>query len=134
MSKGFVVGTRPERALIPARPGERSTFRPPDFRDFIRTPVRISSQADGRRKGLLLNSSVYIWLWIGLCYRIANTLGQGFAEKVDENALAFEFRRAKIVFVQQQSIEVFYEGENVGHDKADLIVEGRVIVQVKAIQ
>ena len=61
---------------------------------------------------------------IGLCYRIANTLGHGFAEKVYENALAFEFRRAKIVFVQQQSIEVFYEGEKVGHYKADLIVEG----------
>ena len=71
---------------------------------------------------------------IGLCYRIANTLGHGFAEKVYENALAFEFRRAKIVFVQQQSIEVFYEGEKVGHYKADLIVEGRVIVEVKAIQ
>ena len=33
---------------------------------------------------------------IGLCYRIANTLGHGFAEKVYENALAFEFRRAKV--------------------------------------
>ena len=35
---------------------------------------------------------------------------------------------------QQQSVEVFYEGEKVGHYKADLIVEGRVIVEVKAIQ
>ena len=71
---------------------------------------------------------------IGLCYRIANTLGHGFVEKVYENALAFELRRAKIAFVQQQSIEVFYEGEKVGHYKADLIIEGRVIVEVKAIQ
>ena len=71
---------------------------------------------------------------IGLCYRIANTLGHGFAEKVYENALAFELRRAKVAFVQQQSVEVFYEGEKVGHYKADLIVEGRVIVEVKAIQ
>lgn len=51
---------------------------------------------------------------IGMCYRIANTLGHGFVEKVYENALAFELRRAKITFVQQQSVEVFYEGENVG--------------------
>ena len=71
---------------------------------------------------------------IGLCYRIANTLGHGFVEKVYENALAFELRRAKIAFVQQQSIEVFYEEEKVGHFKADIIVEGRVIVEVKAIQ
>ena len=71
---------------------------------------------------------------IGLCYRVANTLGHGFAEKVYENALAFELRRAKIAFVQQQSVEVFCEGEKVGHYKADLIVEGRVFVEVKAIQ
>jgi GxxExxY protein len=71
---------------------------------------------------------------IGLCYRIANTLGHGFVEKVYENALAFELRRAKIAFVQQQSIEVFYEEDKVGHFKADIIVEGRVIVEVKAIQ
>lgn len=71
---------------------------------------------------------------IGLCYRIANTLGHGFVEKVYENALAFEFRRAKIPFAQQQAIEVFYEGEKVGQYKADLIVEGQVIVEVKAIQ
>lgn len=71
---------------------------------------------------------------IGLCYRIANTLGHGFVEKVYENALAFELRRATVAFAQQQSIEVFYEGEKVGQYKADLIVEGRVIVEVKAIQ
>jgi GxxExxY protein len=71
---------------------------------------------------------------IGLCYRIANTLGHGFVEKVYENALAFELRRAKIPFVQQQLIDVFYEGQRVGRYKADLVVEGRVIVEVKAIQ
>lgn len=71
---------------------------------------------------------------IGFCYRIANTLGHGFIEKVYENALAFEFRKAKLAFAQQQKVEVFYEGERVGHYKADLIVEGQVIVEVKAIQ
>jgi len=70
---------------------------------------------------------------IGFSYRIANTLGHGFVEKVYENALAFAFRKAKIAFAQQQTAEVLYQGERVGHDKADLIVEGRVIVEVKAI-
>jgi GxxExxY protein len=55
-------------------------------------------------------------------------------EKVYENALAFELHKAKVPFVQQQSVEVFYEGEKVGQYKADLIVEGRVIVEAKAIQ
>ena len=61
---------------------------------------------------------------IGFCYRIATTLGHGFVEKVYENALAFEFRKAKLAFAQQQTVEVFYEGERVGHYKADLMVEG----------
>jgi GxxExxY protein len=71
---------------------------------------------------------------IGLSYRVANTLGHGFVEKVYENALAFELRRAKVPFVQQKVVEVFYEGANVGRYKADLIVEDRVIVEIKAIQ
>ncbi len=71
---------------------------------------------------------------IGCCYRIADTLGHGFMEKVYENALAFELRKGKIPFAQQQSIEVFCEGEKVGKFIADLVVEGRVIVEVKAVQ
>jgi GxxExxY protein len=39
-----------------------------------------------------------------------------------------------VPFVQQQTIEVFYRGAKVGHYQADLIVEGRVIVEVKAVQ
>ena len=58
---------------------------------------------------------------IGLCDRIANTLGHGFAEKVYENALAFELRRAKVAFVQQQSIE-------------QCSICCKSIVEVKAIQ
>ena len=59
----------------------------------------------------------------GWGYHFANTLGHGLLEKVYENALAFELRRARIAFVQQQSVEVFHEGAKVGHDKADLSVE-----------
>jgi GxxExxY protein len=69
-------------------------------------------------------------LIIGCCFKVANELGPGFLE----NALAFEFRDAKVPFVQQQTIEVFYRGAKVGHYQADLIVEGRVIVEVKAVQ
>ncbi|BDU73617.1 GxxExxY protein [Mesoterricola silvestris] len=71
---------------------------------------------------------------IGLSYRVANILGHGFVEKVYENALAFELRRAKVTFAQQKVLDVFYEGARVGRYKADLVVEGRVIVEVKAIQ
>jgi len=83
-------------------------------------------------------------LIIGCCFRVANELGPGFLEKVYENALAHELRKAKANVVQQQGIEVFYDGVIVGNYEADLLVsldfggrtaspkEGRVLVEVKA--
>ena len=73
-------------------------------------------------------------LIIGCCFKVANELGNGFVEKVYENALARELRKAKAKVVQQQGLEVFYDGVNVGNYEADLIVEGRVIVEVKAVR
>ena len=69
-------------------------------------------------------------LIIGCCFRVANELGPGFLEKVYENALAHELRKAKVV--QQQGIEVFYDGVKVGNYEADLLVDGHVLVEVKA--
>ena len=53
-------------------------------------------------------------LIIGCCFRVANEMGPGFLEKVYENALAHELRKAKVKVVQQQGIEVFYDGVNAG--------------------
>lgn len=46
-------------------------------------------------------------LIIGCCFWVANELGPGFLEKVYENALAHELRKAKVKVVQQQGIEVW---------------------------
>ncbi|NTV74493.1 MAG: GxxExxY protein, partial [Holophaga sp.] len=48
-----------------------------------------------------------------------NELGNGFIEKVYENALAHELRKAKVKVVQQQGIEVFYDGVNVWNYEAE---------------
>ena len=69
---------------------------------------------------------------IGCAFAVANALGPGFLEKVYENALAHELRKAGLVVTQQQDIEVHYDGVLVGRFSADLIVEGAVIVEVKA--
>jgi len=73
-------------------------------------------------------------LIIGCCFKVANELGNGFIEKVYENALAHDLRKANVKVVQQQGIEVFYDGVNVGNYEADIIVEGRVIAEVKAVR
>jgi GxxExxY protein len=67
-------------------------------------------------------------------HRVANTLGSGFLEKVYENALAHELRKARLVVSQQSVITVLYDGVIVGDYMADLLVEGSVIVELKAVR
>jgi len=70
---------------------------------------------------------------IGAAYRAHNALGSGFLEKVYENALAVELRRSGLPVCQQHPVEVFYEGERVGEFVADMLVDDRVIVEIKAV-
>ncbi len=69
---------------------------------------------------------------LGASFRVHNTLGVGFLEKVYENALAHELRKEKIVVEQQKVIQVRYDGIVVGDYQADLVVDGRVLVECKA--
>ncbi len=69
---------------------------------------------------------------IGCVYRVSNALGSGFLEKVYENALVIELRRAGLHLVQQHPIRVFYDDLLVGEFTVDLLVEEHVIVELKA--
>jgi GxxExxY protein len=70
---------------------------------------------------------------IGCAFRVANALGHGFVEKVYENALAHEMRKCGLGAVQQRRIVVFYDDVIVGEFTADLLVEDRVIVELKVV-
>ena len=70
---------------------------------------------------------------IGGAYAVYNTLGFGFLEKVYENALAIKLRQNGLAVVQQAPITVYFENEIVGEYFADLFVENKVIVELKAI-
>jgi len=67
---------------------------------------------------------------IACIYRVSNTLGSGFLEKVYENALAIELRQNGLKTEQQHPIRVFYNSEPVGDFAADLLVEDCVIVEL----
>jgi len=69
---------------------------------------------------------------IGCAYRVANELGPGFLEKVYENALAHELRKAELRVTQQHNITVHYDGLTVGEYVADLLVEERILIELKA--
>lgn len=71
---------------------------------------------------------------IGSAYKVHNALGPGFIEKVYENSLRIELEKQRLNVKQQEPIDVRYEGQVVGSFYADLWVEGRVIVELKAIQ
>ena len=63
---------------------------------------------------------------IGCAYKVHNTLGSGFLEKVYENALRIELEKQGLRVRQQQPISVVYEGQIVGEYYADLWVDERV--------
>jgi GxxExxY protein len=71
---------------------------------------------------------------IGCAYAVHNALGPGFLEKVYENALRLELDEAGLAVEQQQPVPLCYRGQLVGDFYADLIVAGRVIVELKAVQ
>ncbi len=70
---------------------------------------------------------------IGCAFKVSNTLGSGFLEKVYENALAYELRKAGLPVEQQFPIDVLYENINVGQYTADLLVENAILIELKAV-
>ena len=65
-------------------------------------------------------------------YKVYNTLGYGFLEKVYESAFYLEILQSGLQVIRQSKIQVFYEGYEVGEYFADLLVEGIVIIEIKA--
>lgn len=67
-------------------------------------------------------------------YEVHNTLGAGFLEKVYVNALEVELCERGLAVERNVRMDVLYKGHNVGEYYADMIVEKRLIVEVKAVQ
>jgi len=67
-------------------------------------------------------------------FNVYNTLGYGFLENVYENALLIELKKLDLNCRQQQPIEVFYDEEKVGVYYADIVVEDKIIIELKATE
>ena len=65
-------------------------------------------------------------------FRVYDRLGYGFLEQVYCRALAIELRKEGVDVVLEAPIDVWYDGECVGKYRTDLLVESRVVVEVKA--
>jgi GxxExxY protein len=71
---------------------------------------------------------------IGAAMEVHRELKPGFTEKIYENALTIEFDLRKIPFKAQNKIQVIYKGKIVGDHILDIIVDGKVIVELKAVE
>ena len=67
-------------------------------------------------------------------YTVYNTLGYGFLEKVYENALLIELRKMQLNAIAQKPVKVYYEGVEVGVYFADILVENKVMLELKTAE
>ena len=67
-------------------------------------------------------------------YEVYNTLGYGFLEKVYENALLIELGNNGLICEKQKQIKVFYQNKEIGLYYADILVENKVILELKAAE
>lgn len=71
---------------------------------------------------------------IGAAIEVHRVLGPGFLEEVYEQALCVELRRRGIPFERQKATKVEYKGEYVGEGRLDLLVDDRLVVELKAVR
>ena len=71
---------------------------------------------------------------ISCAYKVHRILGFGFLESVYQNALVYELERAGLNVQKEHRIRVRYEGVVVGDFIADIVVEDRVILELKSVQ
>lgn len=69
---------------------------------------------------------------IKIFYKEYNTLGYGFLEKVYENAMFYELDKNGFFSEKQKRLDVFYEDQKVGVYFPDIIVDGKIIIELKA--
>lgn len=69
---------------------------------------------------------------IGAFYDVYNELGPGFLESVYESAMAICLEERSLSVSRQQAIDVWFRGHRVGEYRADLLVEGSVLVELKS--
>ncbi len=71
---------------------------------------------------------------IGCAWKVQGILGCGFLEKVYENAMVYECRKAELEVRAQHPIRVFYDGCVVGEFAVDLLVNGTLLVELKVVK
>lgn len=70
---------------------------------------------------------------IGYCFKIHNELGPGFPEKIYHNAFIVLLKNEKVNFETEKEFDVYFGEKKVGRFRCDLVIEGRLIVELKSV-
>ena len=65
--------------------------------------------------------------------KVHRILGNGFQEVIYQRALAIEFKRQDIPFSREHEMEISYKGESIGTRRVDFFIDGKIMVELKAI-
>jgi GxxExxY protein len=75
-----------------------------------------------------------VYQMIGCAMRVHRELGYGFLEKVYENSLMILFEKEPIKAKQQYPVPVYFEGQIVGEYCADILVEDKILIELKTVE
>ena len=71
---------------------------------------------------------------IACCYQVHRALGPGFIERIYLNALKIALKKMGLEYEEEKEFSVSYQVEKVGKFRVDLVIENKVIVELKAIE
>ena len=71
---------------------------------------------------------------LGIYYDVYNEIGHGFLESVYNNCMFLALTKAGLSVRREVPVPVYFRGQDVGQFKADLVVEGCVLIELKAVQ
>jgi len=71
---------------------------------------------------------------IGCAMQVHRVLGNGFQELIYQRSLAIEMRYAGLEFEREKEMKIYYRNEDVGTRRVDFFVEGKVMVELKAVE
>ena len=106
------------------------TIKMAPVRMLYKHPSQINADNDADQRGLLYEDLTYKMR--GAIFNVYNKLGPSFKENVYGNALEEEFKKNGLEYEREKSIDIIYEGKKIGVYKPDFIVEGKIILEIKA--
>ncbi|MDP3043774.1 MAG: GxxExxY protein, partial [bacterium] len=68
----------------------------------------------------------------GVFFEVYNKLGPGLPEKVYQNAVIYEFEKDNIQYEKEKNITIKYKDKSIGRQRLDLVVDDKVIIEIKA--